>query len=96
MVLHDQRGAWAITADDLVSSAARTVDVVDPTGAGDAFTAGYLSGWLDECPMAQRLHRAQHCATLAVATRGDNPLDVQRSVRDSKGRDSDRDGDDLR
>ncbi len=82
IVLHDHRGACAITADDIVWMPARTVAVVDPTGAGDAFAAGYLSGWLDDAPMVSRLQRAELCAAYAVATRGDNPADLPRSLRD--------------
>ena len=83
IVLHDHRGASAITADDIVRMPARTVAVVDPTGAGDAFAAGYLSGWLDNAPMVSRLRRAELCAAYAVATRGDNPVDLPRALRDA-------------
>ncbi|MNL54889.1 2-dehydro-3-deoxygluconokinase [compost metagenome] len=40
-------------------------------GAGDAFTAGYLSGVLDDLPAAQRLRRGALCGALAVSGTGD-------------------------
>lgn len=83
ILMHDHRGAFAITSDDVVWAPARTVAVVDPTGAGDAFAAGYLSGWLDAVPMVQRLRRAEQCAAYAVTTRGDNPVALPRSLRDA-------------
>jgi 2-dehydro-3-deoxygluconokinase len=85
VLLHDRHGAWAITADDICQVSAREVDVVDPTGAGDAFAAGYLSGWLDGSPMPERLRRAEQCAAYAVASRGDNPVYLPRSVRGPAG-----------
>lgn len=81
VLVHNQYGARAITRDDIVCVAARAVVVVDPTGAGDAFAAGYLSGWLDGSPMAERLRRGEACAAYAVLSRGDNPADLPRSIR---------------
>jgi sugar/nucleoside kinase (ribokinase family) len=37
-------GALVVTADDTVQIPAFTVDVVDSTGCGDAFSAGFLRG----------------------------------------------------
>jgi sugar/nucleoside kinase (ribokinase family) len=37
-------GALVVTADDMVQIPAFTVDVVDTTGCGDAFSAGFLRG----------------------------------------------------
>ena len=89
VLLHESQGACAITADDICGVPARVVDVVDPTGAGDAFAAGYLSGWLDGSPMAERLRRAEQCAAYAVASRGDNPPNLPRSVRASEHEEGD-------
>lgn len=77
VLVHNRHGAWAITCEDIACVAARAVDVVDPTGAGDAFAAG----WLDDSPMAERLRRAEACAAYAVMSRGDNPADVPPSIR---------------
>jgi 2-dehydro-3-deoxygluconokinase len=61
--LHTATGQWA--------AAAHRVPVVDTVGAGDAFTAGYLSALLDDLPPADRLARAVACGAFAVASDGD-------------------------
>jgi sugar/nucleoside kinase (ribokinase family) len=43
------------------------VDCVDTTGAGDAFDAGFLRGWLDKLPLADCL--AYGCSAGALSTR---------------------------
>ncbi|MGW4059406.1 carbohydrate kinase family protein [Amycolatopsis sp. NPDC004747] len=43
-VTRDARGALVITADEVVAVPAFAVDVVDTTGCGDAFSAGFLRG----------------------------------------------------
>jgi 2-dehydro-3-deoxygluconokinase len=73
IVTHDADGASVITQDSIVNVAAQRVTVRDPTGAGDAFVAGYLSAWLHGLPAPKRLQRAHACAGMAVASRGDSP-----------------------
>lgn len=53
------QGCWVGDADEKLFLPARTVEIVDPTGAGDAFWSGYLTARLDgrsmvECSMAGR------------------------------------------
>jgi len=81
ILVHDQRGACAITEQRIDRIDARAVDVVDPTGAGDALVAGYLSGWLEDASVADCLQRAEHCAAHAVTSRGDNAVGVTRILR---------------
>lgn len=50
---------------------ALAVTAVDPIGAGDAFTAGYLSGVLDGLEPADCLTRGATTGAFAVSTRGD-------------------------
>ena len=52
-------------------AAAIAVPVLDTVGAGDAFTAGYLSGVLDGLPPATALRRGTITAAFAVAAVGD-------------------------
>ncbi len=78
IVAHDARGGFAVMRGEVAKVDARAVDVVDPTGAGDAFVAGYLSGWLEGTSLTARLDRAEHCAAHAVASRGDSPAGIQR------------------
>ncbi|WP_435876983.1 sugar kinase [Streptomyces acidicola] len=71
VVKRGARGATGFTAHETVDRAARQVDAVDLVGAGDAFVAGYLSGFLQGADMPTRLHRAVTTAAFAVTTRGD-------------------------
>jgi len=53
------------------AATARAVSVTDPVGAGDAFTSGWISGWLDGREPARCLSRGHLMASLAVSTLGD-------------------------
>jgi len=71
VVKHGAGGATSHSATGVVHRPARAVPVVDTVGAGDAFVAGLLSGWLDGLDAGGRLDRAVVCGAFAVATRGD-------------------------
>lgn len=64
-------GARAYTRDGVRHTPALPVTAVDTVGAGDAFTAGYLSGHLDGLDLAGRLRRAVTLGAFAVAGHGD-------------------------
>jgi 2-dehydro-3-deoxygluconokinase len=64
-------GARAHTPDGVQHAEALAVTAVDTVGAGDAFTAGYLSGRLDGLDVADCLRRAVTLGAFAVSTRGD-------------------------
>ncbi|MEV0155205.1 sugar kinase [Micromonospora sp. NPDC050686] len=64
-------GARAYTRDGVRHAPAVPVTAVDTVGAGDAFTAGYLSGHLDGLDLAGRLRRAVTLGAFAVAGHGD-------------------------
>lgn len=71
-----KHGAQGATEHDIAAkrswhAAARSVPMVDPVGAGDAFDAGWLSGRLRDQPPQQRLAEACAVASLVVAARGD-------------------------
>lgn len=59
--LFDARGKGAV-----VNWEPRVVQVVDPTGAGDAFAAGVLAGWLRGEPHERALQRGVVGASFAV------------------------------
>lgn len=71
VLTHGGGGAEVVTSQGRVTAAARTVPVVDPIGAGDAFSAGYLSAVLDGASLQQRLYRGCLMGSFAVATEGD-------------------------
>ncbi|HEX8487217.1 MAG TPA: sugar kinase [Propionibacteriaceae bacterium] len=83
-----KRGAEGATEDDLRSGErvaaqpARAVPLVDPVGAGDAFDAGWLSGWLRGLPATDRLREAAAVASLVVASRGDSAGLPSAALRD--------------
>ena len=64
-------GASVYTAGEVVHASAVPVTVRDTIGAGDAFTAGYLSGVLDALTPAEALHRGTVTGAFAVAAVGD-------------------------
>jgi sugar/nucleoside kinase (ribokinase family) len=64
-------GAVAATASGVVASTAGyPVDVVDTTGAGDSFDAGFLDAWLSGLPVAEALRRAAICGALSTRAAG--------------------------
>lgn len=65
------RGAAAYTADGRAEAPAFAVSVRDTVGAGDAFTAGYLSARLDHLDVAGRLRRGTALGAFAVGSHGD-------------------------
>ncbi|MGW0505651.1 sugar kinase [Micromonospora sp. NPDC003241] len=64
-------GVRAWTVDGVEHVPAVPVTAVDTVGAGDAFTAGYLSGHLDGLDLTDRLRRAVALGAFAVAGHGD-------------------------
>nr|WP_100807330.1 PfkB family carbohydrate kinase [Streptomyces sp. SID8382] len=66
------QGAVAVDGDtgELVRVAVPRVPAVDPTGAGDVFTAGLLTGLSHGWPLATRLRFAGLCAALSVRSLG--------------------------
>ncbi|UKA61967.1 sugar kinase [Arthrobacter sp. FW306-04-A] len=64
-------GACAYTAAGHLEQRAVPVTSIDTVGAGDAFTAGYLSAVLDGKDVAGRLQRGVLAGAFAVSTAGD-------------------------
>jgi ribokinase len=63
---------WA-GPDGVVTAPGRPAEVVDPTGAGDAFAAGLLAAWLDGAPPAVALAQGVARGTEAVRLLGARP-----------------------
>ncbi len=68
------RGVLARDAAGTVAVPALRHDVVDTTGAGDAFTAGFLPLWLAGAPLAAAIEEGQRLAGAAVGRVGASPL----------------------
>ncbi len=63
-------GARAITVDGICNAPAHRADVVDTTGAGDAFNAGFLHAWLAGCDLTSCLETGNACGAVAVGRYG--------------------------
>jgi sugar/nucleoside kinase (ribokinase family) len=64
------RGAIGIAGGDLREVPADPVDVVDTTGAGDCFNAGFLAGWLSGMPIEHSLTLGVICGSGSVTDFG--------------------------
>lgn len=72
VVKDDGHHSTAIAPDgSTTAEPALHVSVVEPTGAGDAFAAGYLAGTLRGLPERQRLRLGHLSAATALVVRGD-------------------------
>jgi sugar/nucleoside kinase (ribokinase family) len=65
-----QGGGLAKSGDELVHVEAVPVDVVDTTGAGDSFDAGFLAGRLQGWPIKRCLQLAVACGSLSTRAAG--------------------------
>jgi len=63
-------GAKVFDAQEWSSRGVSPVDVVDTTGAGDAFNGGFLSSWLDGQVLRDCLDSGNECGRLAVQQAG--------------------------
>jgi ribokinase len=64
---------WADATGVVARTPAHPADVVDPTGAGDAFAAGLLAAWLGGASPAQALVAGARLGALAVSQVGARP-----------------------
>lgn len=74
------QGALACHARGIIHCPAFKVPVVDTTGAGDCFTAAFLTAYLRKFPLDQTLRYAQAAAALSIqayGARGALPSDEQ-------------------
>ncbi len=83
------RGSVTFAGDTIVLCPAFPVDVVDTTGAGDAFHAGYLYGLLQKLPLEDTVRFASAVAALncrKVGARAGLPTlsDVQRFLEEGR------------
>jgi len=66
-----ERGSVIVHGNEKVEQAATPVEtVVDTTGAGDAYSAGFLYGWVNEQPLSKCAQYGTHCATKVIQQLG--------------------------
>jgi sugar/nucleoside kinase (ribokinase family) len=83
VVKRGPRGALARTPERTVEAAAPRVEVVDATGAGDSFDAGFLAARLAGEGVAAALALA--CACGALSTRALGGTDAQATMAEARG-----------
>ena len=67
------RGAMAVYKDTIAKVSAVTTNVVDTTGAGDSFAAGFIPKWLETNDLEAALSAGTALAAKCVATVGARP-----------------------
>lgn len=70
VVKDGEAGGIAVSASGVVRAPAPRVRVVDTTGAGDSFDAGFLAAWLDRRPIAECLAWAVAAGSLSATAAG--------------------------
>ena len=70
VVKSGRSGAFLIAGEQRIQCPALSVDVVDATGAGDAFNGGFLTGWLDGQDLFTCLENGNRCGASAVQFAG--------------------------
>ncbi len=87
VVTRGANGAIAVADGTAVAVAAEPIDaVIDTTGAGDLFAAGFLSGLLAGRPLAECLTSGAVCARVIIGQMGPRALiDLQEAVNQRLG-----------
>ncbi len=73
-------GALGITGGEEYHHAGFSVDTIDTSGAGDAFAAGFLTGWLDGDSIDRCLAVGNACGSLAAGQHGARTTPTRREV----------------
>ncbi len=70
-ITRSEKGSVIVRGDEHVIQSATHVDnVVDTTGAGDAYAAGFLYGWASDLPLSHCAQYGTHCATRVIQQLG--------------------------
>ena len=64
------RGAMTLQKNRIFTATPPDVQVIDTTGAGDAFDAGFIDAWLAGIDIEEQLRRACICGSLSTRARG--------------------------
>lgn len=77
-------GARAWQADRSCQAPSLKVDVVDTTGAGDGFNAGFLAGFLDGAPLERCVAMAAVAGSLSTRAAGGTAAQADRAELDAE------------
>lgn len=70
-ITRSEKGSVIIHGDDLITQeASRVENVVDSTGAGDAYSAGFMFGWVNDYSLAEAARLGTFCATTVIQQLG--------------------------
>lgn len=70
-ITRSAKGSVIIHGDEkVVQAAAGVKEIVDTTGAGDAYCAGFLFGWANGLPLSHCAQYGTHCATQVIQQLG--------------------------
>jgi len=75
-------GATILTKDGTFSAPSYKVDVVDTTGAGDAFAAGLITGLLTDMPLEKIVYFANAVSALKITRKGAMNVPERKEVED--------------
>ena len=71
VITRSEKGSVIVQGDTHIEQAATPVDeIVDTTGAGDAYCAGFLHGWANDWPLDECARLGTHCATQVIQQLG--------------------------
>ena len=67
IVTRGEKGAVAVNGDEVVESSIRqNLKIVDLTGAGDLFAAGFLHGYINEFPIKKCLEKGTDMSSVII------------------------------
>mgnify|MGYP001812745921 CR=1 FL=1 len=70
-ITRSEKGSVIVHGDERVEQPATPVtDVIDTTGAGDAYSAGFLFGWANDLPLSRCAEYGTYCATRVIQQLG--------------------------
>jgi sugar/nucleoside kinase (ribokinase family) len=70
-ITRSSKGSVIVQGDErVVQPAAGVQDIVDTTGAGDAYCAGFLYGWTNDLSLSQCAQYGTFCATKVIQQLG--------------------------
>lgn len=66
-ITRSEKGSVIVHGDEQIVQAATPVErVVDTTGAGDAYTAGFLYGWVNDKSLAECAKLGTFCGSTVI------------------------------